>query len=76
MTEHANIFESYIRSVIKNELNDQFKIMETKVTEEDAQKIVMTIIPHLDQLIADRVKQHFIELSDLIKERFTSKEKH
>jgi hypothetical protein len=75
MSKKQNIMEDYIKSLIKDELNDQINILEATLKEEDAQKIVATIIPHLDKLISDRVKQHFIVLSELIKESFTFKEK-
>lgn len=43
---------------------------QNKIKKEDAEEIVNNIMPHLDSLVAKRVKQHFKELFDFIKEKF------
>lgn len=75
MSKNQNIMEDYIRGLIKDELNKQCDMLEVMLKEEDASKIVLAILPQLDELVAKRVKQHFTEIADLIKEKFESKEK-
>ena len=71
MSETPNIMEDYIRKMIKDEISKQADLLEVTLQEEEASKIVLAILPHLDDLIAKRVKQHFIELADLVKEKFS-----
>jgi len=71
MAEKANIMEDYIRKLIKDEINKQADLLEVTLKEEDASRIVLAILPHLDELIAKRVKEHFTELADLVKEKFS-----
>ena len=59
--------KAYLKSLISEELNK--KGFELK--EEDAQQIVQAIMPELDALISKRVKEHFIEIADFIKIKFT-----
>ena len=59
--------KTYLKSLISEELNK--KGFELK--EEDAQQIVQAIMPELDALISKRVKEHFIEIADFIKIKFT-----
>lgn len=65
-----NIMETYIRSLIKNEIGNQIKMLEVTLKEEDASKIILSIIPQLDELISKRVKQHFKEFAELIIKKF------
>ena len=71
MSETPNIMEDYIRKLIKDEITKQADLLEVTLKEEDASRIVLAILPHLDELISKRVKQHFIELADLLKEKFS-----
>jgi len=71
MSETPNIMEDYIKKLIKEEMNDQADLLEVTLKEEDASRIVLAILPHLDELISKRVKQHFTELADLVKEKFS-----
>jgi riboflavin synthase len=70
MTDSHNMMEEYIRGLIKDELMQQMGKLDVTLKEEEASRIVLAIIPHIDELIAKRVKQHFVELADLIKEKF------
>lgn len=70
MADSHNMMEEYIRGLIKDELIQQMGQLDVTLKEEEASRIVLAIIPHLDELIAKRVKQHFVELADLIKEKF------
>lgn len=70
MTEQSNMMEEYIRNLIKNELSTQIEELNITLKEEDASKIILAILPHLDDLIAKRMKQHFVELADFIKNKF------
>lgn len=40
------------------------------IKKEDAVVIIKEIIPHLDNLVSERIKMHFIELSKFIIEKF------
>jgi len=71
MSETPNIMEDYIKKLIKAELNEQADLLEVTLKEEDASRIVLAILPHLDELISKRVKEHFTELADLVKEKFS-----
>ena len=66
----VNQLEEYIRSLMKEELRKR----EIELKEADAQQIVAKIIPELDKMVAERVKQHFLEIADFIKSKI-SKEK-
>ena len=70
MSETPNIMEDYIKKLIKEEMNEQADLLEVTLKEEDASRIVLAILPHLDELISKRVKEHFTELADLVKEKF------
>lgn len=74
MTDN-NMMEEYIRSLIKDELTKQCDILDIALKEEDASKIVLAIIPHIDELVSKRVKQHFVEIAEFIKTQFGSEEK-
>jgi len=71
MTEKLNIMEDYIRTLIKDELDKQLTLLDVTLKEEDATRIVIAILPHIDELISKRIKQHFTELADLTKKKFS-----
>jgi hypothetical protein len=71
MSDTPNIMEDYIRKLIKEEMDKQADLLEVTLKEEDASRIVLAILPHLDELISKRVKQHFTELADLVKGKFS-----
>ena len=71
MSENSNIMEDYLTTLIKNEMNKQADLLEITLKEEDAARIVLAIMPHLDELISKRIKQHFKELANLMKEKFS-----
>ena len=66
----VNQLEEYIKSLMKEELRKR----EIELKESDAQQIVAKIIPELDKMVAERVKQHFLEIAEFVKTKF-SKEK-
>ena len=70
MSKTPNIMETYIRSLIKDEISKQADLLDVTLKEEDASRIVLAILPHLDQLISKRIKQHFIELADELASKF------
>lgn len=74
MTDKANMMEEYIRSLIKDELQKQYEMLDVTLKEEEASKIVLAIIPHLDELIAKRVKKHVVEIAEFIIEKFKDEE--
>jgi hypothetical protein len=67
----SDIMEDYIRKIIKDEICKQADLLEVTLKEEDASRIVLAILPQLDELISKRIKQHFTELADLTKEKFS-----
>ena len=71
MSPNSNIMEDYIRTLIKDELGKQAELLEITLKEEDAARIVIAILPHIDELISKRIKQHFKELADLMKKKFS-----
>lgn len=66
-----NIMEDYIRNLVKDEISKQADLLEITLKEEDASRIVLAILPHLDELISKRVKQHAIELAEILQTKFT-----
>ena len=66
----VNQLEDYIKSLMREELRKR----EIELKESDAQQIVAKIIPELDKMAAERVKQHFLEIAEFVKNKF-SKEK-
>lgn len=66
----VNQLEDYIKSLMREELRKR----EIELKESDAQQIVAKILPELDKMTAERVKQHFLEIAEFIKSKF-SKEK-
>jgi len=74
MTDKANMMEEYIRGLIKDELQKQYEMLDVTLKEEEASKIVLAIIPHLDELIAKRVKKHVVEIAEFIIEKFKDEE--
>ena len=71
MSDTPNIMEDYIRKIIKDEICKQADLLEVTLKEEDASRIVLAILPHLDDLISKRIKQHFSELADLVNDKFS-----
>jgi len=63
--------EDYIRNLVKDEISKQADLLEITLKEEDASRIVLAILPHLDELISKRVKQHAIELAEILQTKFT-----
>jgi hypothetical protein len=61
---------AYLKSLISEELKKEG----IELKEREAQQIVNAIIPKIDQLISNRVKEHFVEIADFIKIKFTDKE--
>lgn len=65
--QKVNQLEEYLQSLIKEEL----RIREIELKESDAQQIVSKIIPELDKMASDRIKQHFLEIADFIISKFS-----
>ncbi len=65
--ENVNPVEEYLISLI----SEQMKKREIEIKKSDAKQIVSNIIPEIDIMIAKRVKQHFIEIADFIKDKFS-----
>jgi len=59
--------DKYLEDLVNKILDER----EIGLKKEDAQKIVEEIIPHIDKLISDRIKEHLDQLADHIKEKFS-----
>ena len=57
-----NPVDSYIREIIKESIDKH----DWKIKKEDAQKIIEVLVPLLDKMVADRVKQHLTFLSNYL----------
>lgn len=55
---------------LKSLISDEIQKMGFELKEAEAQKIVQAIMPEIDTLISKRVRQHFMEIADAIKEKF------
>lgn len=63
----VNQLEDYLQSLIREELRKR----EIELKASDAQQIIAKIIPEIDKMTAERVKQHFLEIADFIKSKFS-----
>ena len=52
--------DSYIREIIKESIEKY----DWNIKKEDAQQIIETLVPLIDKMIADRVKQHLTFLAN------------
>ena len=52
--------DSYVRKIIKESIEKH----DWKIKKEDAQQIIETLVPLIDKMIADRVKQHLTFLAN------------
>ena len=64
--ENVNQLEEYIKNLISEEL----KIKNYELKDSEAKLIVKNIIVEIDKLTAKRVKEHFIQIADYIKNTF------
>ena len=63
----ANELDKYLEDLVNKILDKR----EIGLKKEEAKQIVEEIIPHLDKLVSDRIKEHFVILADVIKEKFS-----
>ena len=52
--------DSYIQEIIKESIEKH----DWKIKKEDAQQIIETLVPLIDNMIADRIKQHLTFLAN------------
>ena len=52
--------DSYIREIIKESIEKH----DWNIKKEDAQQIIETLVPLIDNMIADRIKQHLTFLAN------------
>jgi histone H3/H4 len=61
---------------VVKEINDivekKLEETQTEITKAEISKIITEIIPEMDKMISERVKQHFVEIAEFIKEKFKS----
>ena len=63
-------FERHLTSIIIKKIEENEKI----VTKKDANEIVKAIVPELNELVSEIIKEHFRSLAKHILEKFNSKE--
>lgn len=63
---YENELEVYMKRLVNKILDER----EMSLKEDDAKQIVNAIMPELDELISKRVKEHFVTIADLIKNKF------
>ena len=65
-----------IDEVFKKSLNklveEAIKSSNKKLTEQEIKDIVINIMPNLDQMIANKIKEHFTMIAEFIQEKFDS----
>lgn len=61
---------------IEQEITELVKIIneetQNKVTKDEIKEVINSILPDIDELISVKVKQHFIEIAEFIKNKFQS----
>jgi len=61
---------------IEREVTDLVeKILEetqTKIVKGEISKIIEEILPDIDRLVSNKVRRHFVEIAEFIKEKFDS----
>jgi len=62
-----NIMEEYLRTIVKDEIQKEFDLSEIALKEEEANQIVIAILPYLDKLVSKRIKEHLNEIANFIK---------
>ncbi len=63
-------FEKHLNTIIMEKIENYGMI----VTKEDAKEIVKAIVPELNELVSEIIKEHFRSLAKHILEKFNSKE--
>ena len=64
----AEMLQKSIDEVVKNSV----KSLNKKLTEQEIKDIVINIMPNLDQMIANKIKEHFTMIAEFIQEKFKS----
>ncbi len=64
---NVNQLEEYLKTLILEELRKR----EIEIKESDAKQIISYIMPEIDKLTSNRVKEHFLEIADFIKNKFS-----
>jgi uncharacterized protein (DUF697 family) len=63
-------FEKLLNKTILNKIKEHGMI----VTKEDAKEIVKAIVPEINELVSEIIKEHFRSLAKHVLEKFNSKE--
>jgi len=64
----AEMLQKSIDEVVKNSV----KSLNKKLTEQEIKDIIINIMPNLDQMIANKIKEHFTMIAEFIQEKFDS----
>lgn len=62
--------EQEILSVVEPVLKES----QLQLTKKDIQNIVQTLIPDLDEMISNKVKNHFVEIGEFLLKKFKTEE--
>lgn len=64
--DNPSPLEKEIRNIIKKYNRE----VQLEIASEDLTSLLHQLTPTIDQLIANKVKQHFVEIADFINEKF------
>lgn len=65
----TTLLEQCVRKMINDILDER----EITLKKEEAEQIVNALLPEMDKIISNRVKEHFVLLADTMKEKFSSR---
>lgn len=68
--ESMTPFEQQLNEIIIQKIKENEKI----ITQKDAKEIVKSIMPEINELVSEIIKEHFRSLAKHILEKFNSKE--
>ena len=63
-------FEQHLNDIITERIKENEKV----ITQKDAKEIVKAIMPEINKLVSEIIKEHFRSLAKHILEKFNSKE--
>ena len=66
MAELSEGLEKELKTIIKKVIQET----ETQLAEEELKDIVKRLLPDLDELISNKIKQHFIEIGEFVTKKF------
>lgn len=64
--EFQEMLEKMVKDIIRKE--------QANLTREETKQIVKELLPDLEEIVAKKVKEHFVILADAIKQKFNPEE--